>query len=283
MGKNSEIEWTHHTFNPWWGCTKVSPACRHCYAETWAKRVGQEIWGKASPRRLFGEKHWSQPLQWNDDAKRQQTRFRVFCASMSDVFETRKELDQERKKLWELISQTPFLDWLLLTKRPQNIIHMAPWDKDWPANVWLGTTVEDQKRADERLPHLLRHPAAVRFLSCEPLLGSLDLSVWADKKKFHPINWVIAGGESGAQARPMHPEWARALRDYCAKKKIAFHFKQWGHWVPSELLTEKQKRMKSRTLKADVPIEMIALGKKEAGRLLDGKTYDELPLEAAFA
>jgi len=132
MAKNSSIEWTHHTFNPWWGCTKVSPACDHCYAETWAKRVGQAVWGKESPRRFFSDKHWTEPIRWNADAVADGERRRVFCASMADVFESRAELNPWRIRLWELIEATPMLDWLLLTKRPQNIGKMVPWEKKWP-------------------------------------------------------------------------------------------------------------------------------------------------------
>src|SRR5689334_19979739 len=138
MAKDSKIEWTNHTFNPWWGCTKVSPACKHCYAETWAKRVGQEIWGARADRRFFTDKHWGQPKLWNEDARRQGIRYRVFCASMADVFEGRKELDSWRRRLWHLISETPHLDWLLLTKRPENVLKAVPWGDRWPSNVWIG-------------------------------------------------------------------------------------------------------------------------------------------------
>jgi protein gp37 len=277
MAKNSSIEWTHHTFNPWWGCTKISPACDHCYAETWAKRVGQAVWGKDSPRRFFSDTHWKDPLKWNAEAAAEGQRRRVFCASMADVFESRTELLPWRKRLWNLIEVTPMLDWLLLTKRPQNIGKMVPWSDVWPENIWLGTTVENQKFAELRLPHLLKHPAKVRFLSCEPLLGSIDLRTWikADRKKTSfGIDWIIAGGESGPGARPMHPDWARNLRDQAAKKGVAFHFKQWGHWVPSEIVTDEQKRS---VIDVD-GIEMTWLAKKEAGRKLDGDTWDGFPL-----
>src|SRR5262245_6040712 len=134
MGRNSSIEWTHHTFNPWWGCAKVSPGCNNCYAETWARRVGQDIWGLTSERRFFTEKHWAEPLKWNTEARDQRARKRVFCASMADVFEGRAELNPWRKRLWDIIEQTPCLDWLLLTKRPQNIAEYAPWSEKWPKN-----------------------------------------------------------------------------------------------------------------------------------------------------
>lgn len=273
MGRHSHIEWTHHTFNPWWGCAKVSPACLNCYAEAWAKRVGCDVWGSKAERRFFGEKHWREPENWNEAAVTKGVRERVFCASMADVFESRADLNPERKKLWNLIEKTPSLDWLLLTKRPQNIAKQVPWTTDWPKNVWIGTTVENQEWAKKRLPHLLALPAAVRFLSCEPLLGSIDLSPWVGKDEFKPIDWVIAGGESGAKSRPMQPEWARTLRDFCSASGIAFHFKQWGHWIPEDQLKIHRRKAKAQP----EPPKLIAVGKKESGRILDGKTHDGLP------
>lgn len=281
MGKDSSIEWTDHTFNPWWGCAKVSPGCENCYAETWAKRVGEKLWGKNQPRRFFGEKHWSEPLKWNSDAKAEGTRKRVFCASMADVFESRADLQPMRDKLWALIQRTPWLDWLLLTKRPQNIAGRVPWISEWPKNVWLGTTIENQKSAETRLPMLLRFPAECRFLSCEPLLGPVDLTSWTSNrpKGLYSIDWVIAGGESGANARAMLPGWAISLRDQCQEHQIPFHFKQWGHWAPVET-----PRADSRTVRKfwdevmGVDIFMEPKGKKVAGRFLEGKTWDELPV-----
>ena len=273
VAKNSSIEWTHHTFNPWWGCSKVSPACKNCYAETWAKRVGQNVWGKGAERRFFGEKHWSEPRRWNGEAERVGERRRVFCASMADVFERRTELQPWRQKLWDLIGETPNLDWLLLTKRPQNVKSMIGWpEEDWPSNVWLGSTVENRNWAEKRLPHLLSHDAKVRFLSCEPLLGEIDLAPWLNARAYHSIDWVIAGGESGPQARPMPSRWARSLQEQCEASGIAFHFKQWGHWVPREH-TETSNR-KTIQLQGEI---MVALGKKVAGRELDGRLWDELP------
>lgn len=194
---------------------------------------------------------------------------------MADVFEARSDLDTSRTRLWNLIEATPALDWLLLTKRPQHIAKMVPWKKEWPNNVWLGTTVENQVWADKRLPLLLENGAKIKFLSCEPLLGPLDLSAYLGRTGKSPVHWVIAGGESGPNSRPMNPEWLRTLRDFCHKKKIAFHFKQWGHWVPRELLTLDQKQV---IMVGDV--EMAAAGKKLAGRSLDGRTWDEFPASA---
>lgn len=275
MARNSKIEWTHHTFNPWWGCAKVSPACKNCYAEAWAKRVGSKVWGATSERRFFTDAHWKEPIKWNRDAVNDGKRRRVFCASMADVFERRAELNPWRSRLWDLIDATPMLDWLLLTKRPQSISSMCPWDNDWPTNVWLGTTVENQHWARKRLPHLLKIPAKVRFLSCEPLLGPLDFGEFIDDENLYPLDWIIAGGESGPHSRPMNPVWARDLRDFCLENQIPFHFKQWGHWAPSELLTADQKK----TILMDGE-KLVALGKGKAGRLLDGKTWDGFPKSA---
>lgn len=253
MGKDSGIEWTHHTFNPWWGCWKVSDACANCYADAWAKRIGQNLWGKDAPRRFFGDDHWREPIRWNAQAVRDGQRRRVFCSSMADVFEERAELDVHRGRLWELIAATPMLDWLLLTKRPEHVEACVPWT-EWPTNVWLGTTVENQKWAGIRVSILSKIPARVRFLSCEPLLGSVDLTPWLSS-----IDWVITGGESGGKARPMQLAWARALRDQCLAAGVAFHFKQWGNWRPDGDGMER-------------------MNKKVAGRDLDGRTWDEYPV-----
>jgi len=283
MAKNSSIEWTDHTFNPWWGCTKVSPGCANCYAESWSKRIGRKLWGPTADRRFFTEKHWGEPLVWNRDARAEGNRKRVFCASMADVFESRAELDSWRERLWTLVEATPMLDWLLLTKRPQNIGAMVPWGENWPSNVWLGTTVEDQERANERLPLLLKHAAKCRFLSCEPLVAAVNLEPWLNErpKDLQPINWVIAGGESGHKARPMLPGWARRLRDQCSKASVPFHFKQWGHWAP--VYAKNRRATSAEGFWDEVSHEEILmepLGKHGAGRHLDGVTWDELPLTA---
>jgi protein gp37 len=271
MGKNSKIEWTHHTFNPWWGCTRVSAACKHCYAESWSKRVGQKIWGPRAPRRFFGEAHWAEPLKWNLEARVKGRRARVFCASMADVFERRGELNPEREKLWTLIERTPELDWLLLTKRPQRILMTVPWRDIWPSNVWIGTTVENQASADERLPYLANIPAAVRFISAEPLLGELDIANWLGRT----VDWVITGGESGPHARPSSPSWFRQLLIQCMQADVPFHFKQWGDWAPGQGINLATARIKA--LQAHDGTVMFRMGKKAAGRLLDGETWDGLP------
>ncbi len=283
MAKNSSIEWTHHTFNPWWGCTKVSPGCDHCYAEAWSKRVGKDIWGPNAGRLFFGDHHWREPLGWNEEARRTRTRMRVFCASMADVFEDRKELEAQRLRLWDLVEKTPWLDWLLLTKRPQNIKAMAPWKSVWPENVWMGVTVENQTWASHRIHYLLTIPAKTRFLSCEPLLGPLDLTAWTTKKPTYlkyTIDWVITGGESGAGARPLNPEWVRVLCDQCREASIPFHFKQWGHWQPVDGDGKPDGKWITLPAADGNEIYMVAKGKKAAGRELDGRKWDGVPVGA---
>ena len=263
MGSNSKIEWTGtrlpdgtwepgNTFNPWVGCTKVSPGCDHCYAEGWAKRSGLVTWG--GDRRRTSAANWRQPIKWNRQAAAAGVRKRVFCASLADVFDNQVPAEW-RADLWALIGETPALDWLLLTKRPQNAAKMivdarraclggvdaADEHFQWPwPNVWLGTTVENQAEADRRVPHLLAVPAAVRFLSCEPMLGSIDLmragatevdcvapgeaNIGAFSRGL--VDWIIVGGESGPGARPMHPDWARSLRNQCQAAGVPFFFKQ---------------------------------------------------------
>jgi len=242
--------------------------------------VGQKVWGAGAPRRFFGDAHWNEPLEWNDEAGAAKRRMRVFCASMSDVFERRAELNKWRYRLWQLIESTPWLDWLLLTKRPQNIAAMAPWGHSWPQNVWLGTTVENQKYAEERLPFLLAANSTIRFLSCEPLLGPVDLRSWFNHYGLNSIDWVIAGGESGPNCRPMHPDWVTSLLRQCQKANVPFHFKQWGHWVPAEIVKTNSA---TRILKVgkDHPVTMVRLTKKEAGRTLDGTTWNGVPLATA--
>jgi protein gp37 len=280
MAKDSKIEWTHHTFNPWWGCTKVSPGCKHCYAEAWAKRVGSNVWGLKAGRRELSESYWKQPFAWNEEAKQRKVRARVFCASMADVFEDRRDLDSKRAKLWPIIEATPWLDWLLLTKRPENVLQFAPWESEWPKNVWIGATAENQRWLEKRIDKLLAIPAAVRFISAEPLLGPLDLSRSIRRGEYR-LDWVIAGGESGGKARPMNPEWARSLRDQCDAAGISFLFKQWGNWRP--VLPPEVNGYTSKTLflSDGNRITIANMGKKAAGRDLDGRTWDQVPQACA--
>jgi protein gp37 len=228
---------------------------------------------------MMSDAYWLQPLAWERQAVRAERRDRVFCASMADVFEDRRQLDAPRGRLWRLIDATPHLDWLLLTKRPQHVARIAPWRSAWPKNVWLGTTVETQRWVETRLPHLLSHPAAVHFLSCEPLLGPLDLAPWLSPAHgARRVGWVIAGGESGHRARPMNPAWARGIRDQCATYDVPFHFKQWGNWRPAAGNMEGRD---VRMLQArSGPIAMVRLNKKLSGRTLDGEVWDGLPAVA---
>ena len=229
-----------------------------------------------------------------------------------------------RRRLFRLIERTPNLDWLLLTKRPENVLrmwnegHSEALDRPWPSNVWLGTSVESQATADARIPHLLRAPAAVRFLSCEPLLGPVDLTNVSGARDESPdhlnaltgvmttshppqagprVDWVIVGGESGPGARPMHPDWARSLRDQCRAADVAFHFKQWGEWVPVDeavgtaVVTGDGSRVRAMFpdgshapdltgSDGDEAIVIGRVGKAAAGRVLDGRTWDEFPSPA---
>lgn len=243
MGETTAIGWTDHTFNPWWGCTKIEgpngtgSACDNCYAATFAKRTGHDVWGKDGDRRLFADKHWAEPLKWERDAaagkpgpNTGRADHLVFCASMADVFEARDDLDDARSRLWALIAATTHLTWLLLTKRPEQVSLRVPpeWMSLWPANVWVGTTVEDQARANLRLPRLGRIPAPVLFISGEPLLGGIDLIN-------HVINvdWVIVGGESGAGHRSLDMEAVRDLRQQCLLWDVPFFFKQVGGQYPT--------------------------------------------------
>jgi protein gp37 len=361
MSENSSIEWTDHTFNPWIGCTKVSPGCAHCYAETQDnfRKWTPEGWGKGKPRRRTAEANWNQVRKWNRDAERRRVmelhsvpagqphkwqRPRVFCASLADWLDDEVPIEW-LKDLLCLIAECPALDFQLLTKRPENfrsrieaVAHgwesscqLAVW---WargiePPNVWLGTTCEDQARADLRIPHLLKIPARVRFLSCEPLLGPVNLPLGShrfcpecrgtfsygdngpgirgnsefiecDQAPASGIHWVIAGGESGPGARPMHPDWALALRDQCQAAGVPFLFKQWGEfqpglsqsilddpakagqWTNMQVISSTDKKregckvvyyhdFQGRAFRLDRP------GKKAAGRLLQGRTWDEFP------
>lgn len=271
MGQDTQIEWTDYTFNPWIGCTKVSPGCARCYAEEqdnfrFSKTLGgatkeQPIshWGKGAPRYRTSASNWKEPVKWDRLAAggHHEERPRVFCASLADW------LDEEVPIEWladllKLIHDTPNLDWLLLTKRPGNWreriedvlkwieaqpgwgldkvepprLALRNWLADWLvlhkalANVWMGATVENQAMADERIPELLRIPAKVRFLSCEPLLEGIH--VWRLWEKHGKPDWVIIGGESGPKARGCNVEWIRSLVKECQAAGVAAFVKQLG-------------------------------------------------------
>jgi protein gp37 len=303
--ENSKIEWTHHTFNPWIGCTKVSEGCKHCYAETLDKRWKRNNWGPSNTRTRTSDENWKRPLQWNRKAEKEGVRYRVFCASLADVFEHHPDpghagtMSTWRDELWRLIKVTPHLDWLLLTKRPENVMKKVPmiWITDWPKNVWIGTSVENQEQADIRIAHLVNIPAPTRFLSIEPMLGSIDLKLFRGLILNHKldhlahgmgvtsgIHWVICGGESGHGARPMHPDWPRSLRDQCKAAGVPFLFKQWGEWLPNWQVNEKLRNESiSKFTTAKIHLDESGLkywkvGKNLSGRMLDGVEYNEFPI-----
>ncbi|HEU02882.1 hypothetical protein LCGC14_1116770 [marine sediment metagenome] len=235
------------THNPWWGCVKIGPECAHCYACAFDHRLAGGHWGKDAPRRFFGAKHWDEPRRLNRHAEQLGVRLRVFCASMADVFEDRPDLVTHRSRLWTLIQDTPHLDWLLLTKRPENFSRMLPWHTEqdsypdiippWP-NVWLGVTAGTQETADELIPILLDTPAALRFVSYEPALEAVDFS-----RFMSGIDWLIAGSESGPKARPAELDWYRAARDQCDRGDVPFVLKQFAdrdRKIPLPLLDGRQ-------------------------------------------
>jgi len=231
MSTHTSIEWTDHTFNIAWGCMKVSPGCANCYAETWAKWTHKErVWGPAAttPRRVFGEKHWAEPLEWNALAEHEGGRRRVFCSSMADVFEDHPTIDAERSKLWPLIRATPWLDWQILTKRPERIAANLPddWGEGYP-NVWLGTSIESPEYLP-RFDALRAVPAAVHFLSLEPLLAQLSLYDHIASLGYNETWWAIVGGESGPGARPMRVEWIESIAADCWEFDVPLFVKQMG-------------------------------------------------------
>ena len=233
MGATTEIAWCNSTFNPWWGCTRVDPACEHCYAETWARRTGHSVWGPTAPRRTFGAKHWAEPFTWDSRAKKDSVRRRVFCASMADIFD-KDAPPGELDRLWLVIRMTPNLDWLLLTKRADRIRDSLP--ADWGSgyrNVWMGVTIGEPGGL-WRLDELIKIPAVIRFVSVEPLLAPLLLTRYGPRSHVavqilrEGLDWVIVGGESGAGCRPMDLDWARTLRNEARVIGAAYFMKQIG-------------------------------------------------------
>jgi len=336
---DSKIEWTDATWNPVTGCTRASAGCDNCYAVTMTKRLeamGQE---KYSGLVNIGKNHFNGVVKCHEDELLKPLGWRkprrVFVNSMSDLFH--KEVPFAFiDKVFAVMALCPQHTFQVLTKRPERMAEYLVKDRrpDWawqvkgdlcpkgwrerhiPAvdgplpNVWLGTSVEDQKAADERIPHLLRCPAAVRFLSCEPLIGPISLEEWdgdihpdaeyecMSAYKPGPLDWVIAGGESGPNARPMHPDWARSLRDQCQASGVPFFFKQWGAYqdgscslggnvvvlsngqhasLVNSAEYEEMQRKHLNEWNSLHPTTMARVGKKAAGRLLDGRTWDEFP------
>jgi protein gp37 len=221
MAEQTDIAWCDHTQNFWIGCTEVSPACDHCYARVMATRYGWAVWGK-HPRKRTSAQNWNNPLKWNAKAREAGVRRRVFTLSLGDFFDNQVPVEW-RQEAWEIIRACEGLDWLVLTKRPQNIAKMLPtgWGQGWP-HVWLGTTVEAQRYVKQRLTHLLKVPARHHFVSAEPLIGPLNLRPWLQQG----LDWVIVGGESGAVRRPFDWEWVRDLLAQCQVQERAFFMKQ---------------------------------------------------------
>lgn len=329
MGDNTAIEWTDATWNPIRGCSRVSEGCRHCYAETVANRFK----GPGQPYEGLIAKggQWNGKIAEIDDLIDQPLRWRrprrIFVNSMSDLFHENVP-DDTIDRIFSVMAVAERHTFQVLTKRPERMRAYLSQDRrrewaDWAVNlwggvdpdalhdaimaddkvlpnVWLGVSVEDQKALDERLPHLLATPAAVRWISAEPLLGPVDLSCWPiygpDREQM--LNWVVVGGESGPQARPMHPEWARDLRDQCAAAGVPFLFKQWGEWCPGESIIQDAPAQMGVRLHADFTNgrwffgetdmddpedgwdsepDLYRVGKKKAGRLLDGVQHDGYP------
>lgn len=279
---DSAIEWTDYTWNPVTGCSKVSQGCHFCYAERlWPKVSAAEAKRLGTMPRPFTDvrthpERLSQPLRLRRPR-------RIFVNSMSDLFH--EDVPREFVELvFSTMAAAKRHTFQVLTKRPERMRALMSGDiLSIPLpNVWLGVSVEDQATADERIPLLLQTPAAVRFLSCEPLLGPIDLNripiprgtVECAGGQLPPVDWVIAGGESGPKARPSHPQWFTSLRDQCASAGVPFFFKQWGEWLGAEQdggINARGEQVLNATSGA------VRVGKKAAGRLLDGRTHDEYP------
>lgn len=380
--EKTQISWCDSTFNPWIGCTKISPACDHCYAEAMmSNRLKQVNWGVGESRKRTSVANWKLPIKWNKSefiecvtcgwrgelndfnytdnpngtamcpncvgCDYTPARRRVFCASLADWLDNEVPIEWLADLLF-LIFKTPNIDWLLLTKRIGNWERLSivykfsaktryeddflSWLDFWiadveePKNVWIGITICNQQEADRDIPKLLDVPAKVRFLSIEPLLGDVVLQgltssesmltsfyreyLSREGNKSYPyldnagkINWVIVGGESGSNARPMHPNWVRSLRDQCKTASVPFFFKQWGEWVPRSscyhtfadgkscsdydpkcekwqsirLSHEGQNGRYLRNLSDGCDAYMQKVGKQFAGRLLHGIEYSQFP------
>lgn len=250
MGEHTAISWTDHTFNAWWGCWKIADECKNCYADATAARYAPGHWGRTEPRRFFGDKHWNEPRKWNRNALRDGVRRRVFVGSMMDwaeihpVAEINAQMDAARDRLFAMIKECTALDWLLLTKRVSDAAVHLPWmapevigpfgavqiGEPWP-HIWLMTTAGTRKAVRENVPLLRMIPAAVRGISCEPLLEDISREEWDCALDVGggggPIHWLIVGNESGPKRRPAEEQWVRTARDAAEAHDVAFHYKQW--------------------------------------------------------
>jgi len=300
------IEWTDYTWNPVTGCHKVSRGCKNCYAEVIANR----FWKGRSFRDVqMHSERLNEPLGMRHKLHDKS----VFVCDVSDLFHEDVSFEFIRE-VWKVFVQMPYTYFQVLTKRPDRALEWYKWQskidgwlfRDPPANVWIGTSCEDQAAADERIPLLLQIPATVRFLSCEPLVGSIDLQQFLFRPVFHgspadiepnnQLHWIIAGGESGHGATPMHPDWVRSLREQCKAANVPFFFKQWGEWRPAlhgEIVPLKgSKFIRNDGNVFDLPfgieavtgkpepitfLPLIRLGKSKAGNLLDGVQHLEFP------
>lgn len=306
MSENTKIEWCDATVNHWAGCTAISPACDNCYAKRMAGRLWGTQWGPGQPRHQFAGA--DEALRALDrKAKRLGRPLRVFHNSLSDFFDNEVPV-QWRISAMRSIVETPNLIHILLTKRIGNAAEMLDvafravhgqrekWPDNVPSNVWVGATVVNQAEADRDIPKLLDVPARVRFLSMEPLLGPVSFEgLFANPRNpadgtnaLEALDWVIVGGESGPGARPMHSEWARSLRDQCEAAGTPFLFKQWGEWLPAKdgrSITGPTLVLEGAAPFADHPQwhgfedgqQVARVGKKAAGRLLDGCAWDGVP------
>lgn len=287
MAENTGIEWCHHTFNPWWGCHKVSEACRNCYAETLAKRVGKDF-----ADRVKTKQPWNDLLKWDRSAGERCVRERVFVGSMCDIGDGHPKVWDWRKEAFEILASLQNLDVLLLTKRPKSLreVLAAQFPYGLPTHFWVGCTAENQRQLINRFETLRRIDAAVRFISVEPMLGPIG------RLPQHSLDWVIAGGESGPRARCPHPLGFRELRNLCKAAGVPFMFKQWGEYAPyrwqstvtkaGDVVALKNGQMFLIDQNGQMPAYsggfdiLRRVGKKAAGRELDGKVWDEYPAAA---
>ncbi len=264
MGEQTKIEWVDHTFNPWIGCTRVSPACDNCYAAAMSHRRRWARFETGAPRRRTTEANWRHPLAWNRKAEKRGQRAKVFGPSLADPFDA-EVAPRWRDDYMAVIRDTPWLDWILLTKRPA--VALKYFDRqEIPPNCWPGITAESQKMLDLRAPLLLRIEARCHVLSAEPLLGPLAVHSYlpgGDRAAARGFGWVIAGGESGPRSRPSHPDWFRGLRDQCQAASVPFFFKQWGEWSLESAGQEGE--------------GMRRVGRRKAGARLDGLDWRQAP------
>lgn len=311
MGKKSKIGWTHGTFSGWGGCAKVSPGCANCYAERedTTRHYTTDGWGVGKPRKLATDEYWKKPIEWNREAAANHTRMMVFTASISDVFDTEVPIEW-LARLLDLIRVTPSIDWQVLTKRIEQVISrleataslqpvgsaLHDWIEAWlggwaPANIWMGTSVEDQERMDERIFHLLTIPATRRWLSLEPLVGPVTVGEFLGSGPLKPwlkgakVDWLVVGGESGPRARPLHPEWVYNLIDESRLHKTPLFFKQWGEFAPAEEIEafEENQFLNSGGEMVFVGAgrnavqKMFRVGTAKAGMKVRGQLLNEFP------